>query len=98
MFSRKKKGRVDITDQPLGYTIDAIESKKTCLDDAVVAWKMDNRHYHLGVHIADVTTHYSKTRYTPLDQEAFKRGTSVYLTDQVVPMCFLSGFLTVFAL
>ena len=81
VLPEEKKGRVDITDQPL-VTIDAIESKD--LDDAVVAWKMDNGHYHLGVHIADVT-HYVKPG-TPLDQEAFKRGTSVYLTDRVVPM------------
>ena len=38
VLPEEKKGRVDITDQPL-VTIDAIESKD--LDDAVVAWKMD---------------------------------------------------------
>lgn len=81
VLPEEKKGREDITDQPL-ITIDAIESKD--LDDAVVAWKMDNGHYHLGVHIADVS-HYVKPG-TPLDKEAFKRGTSVYLTDRVVPM------------
>ena len=81
VLPEEKKGREDITDQPL-VTIDAIESKD--LDDAVVAWKMDNGHYHLGVHIADVS-HYVKPG-TPLDKEAFKRGTSVYLTDRVVPM------------
>lgn len=81
ILPEEKKGREDITDQPL-VTIDAIESKD--LDDAVVAWKMDNGHYHLGVHIADVS-HYVKPG-TPLDKEAFKRGTSVYLTDRVVPM------------
>ena len=52
VLPEEKKGREDITDQPL-VTIDAIESKD--LDDAVVAWKMDNGHYHLGVHIADVS-------------------------------------------
>lgn len=81
VLPEEKKGRKDITDQPL-VTIDAIESKD--LDDAVVAWKMDNGHYHLGVHIADVS-HYVKPG-TPLDREAFKRGTSVYLTYRVVPM------------
>ncbi len=81
VLPEEKKGRVDITDQPL-VTIDAIESKD--LDDAVVAWKMDNGHYHLGVHIADVS-HYVKPG-SALDKEAFKRGTSVYLTDRVVPM------------
>ncbi|MEY8441672.1 ribonuclease R [Lactobacillaceae bacterium 24-114] len=81
VLPEEKKGREDITDQPL-VTIDAIESKD--LDDAVVAWKMDNGHYHLGVHIADVS-HYVKPG-SALDREAFKRGTSVYLTDRVVPM------------
>lgn len=77
----EKKGRKDITAQPL-VTIDSIESKD--LDDAVVAWKLDNGNYHLGVHIADVT-HYVKPG-SALDKEAFKRGTSVYLTDRVIPM------------
>lgn len=77
----ERKGRRDLTNQPL-VTIDSIESKD--LDDAVVAWKLDNGHYHLGVHIADVS-HYVQPG-TPLDKEAFKRGTSVYLTDRVIPM------------
>ncbi|WP_267201297.1 ribonuclease R [Limosilactobacillus kribbianus] len=81
VLPEEREGRKDITDQPL-VTIDAIESKD--LDDAVVAWKLGNGHYHLGVHIADVS-HYVKPG-TPLDKEAFKRGTSVYLTDRVVPM------------
>ncbi len=76
-----KAGRPDLTDQPL-VTIDSIESKD--LDDAVVAWKLDNGNYHLGVHIADVS-HYVRPG-TALDQDAFERGTSVYLTDRVVPM------------
>lgn len=81
VLPEEKKGRKDITNQPL-VTIDSIESKD--LDDAVVAWKMDNGHYHLGVHIADVS-HYVQPG-TPLDDEAFRRGTSVYLTDRVIPM------------
>ncbi|WP_251547393.1 ribonuclease R [Limosilactobacillus caecicola] len=81
VLPEEKKGRKDLTKQPL-VTIDSIESKD--LDDAVVAWKMDNGHYHLGVHIADVS-HYVQPG-TPLDEEAFKRGTSVYLTDRVIPM------------
>ena len=75
------KGRRDIRDQQL-VTIDAIESKD--LDDALTDWKFPNGNYHLGVHIADVS-HYV-TPGTPLDDEAFSRGTSVYLTDRVIPM------------
>lgn len=81
VLPEEKKGRKDITNQSL-VTIDSIESKD--LDDAVVAWKLDNGNYHLGVHIADVS-HYVQPG-TPLDKEAFKRGTSVYLTDRVIPM------------
>ena len=81
VLPEEKKGREDITDQPL-VTIDAIESKD--LDDAVVAWKMDNGHYHLGVHIADVS--YYVTEGSALDKEALNRATSVYVTDRVVPM------------
>lgn len=81
VLPEEKRGRQDITDQPL-VTIDSIESKD--LDDAVVAWKLDNGNYHLGVHIADVT-HYVKPG-SALDKEAFRRGTSVYLTDRVIPM------------
>jgi ribonuclease R len=75
------EGREDITDQPL-VTIDAIESKD--LDDAVVLWRLENGNFHLGVHIADVS-HYV-VEGTPLDEEAYNRGTSVYLTDRVIPM------------
>ncbi|KRN30851.1 ribonuclease R [Weissella halotolerans] len=74
-------GREDITDQPL-VTIDSIESKD--LDDAVVVWRLPNGNFHLGVHIADVS-HYVPEG-TPLDEEAYNRGTSVYLTDRVIPM------------
>ncbi|QIL51070.1 ribonuclease R [Weissella coleopterorum] len=74
-------GREDITEQPL-VTIDSIESKD--LDDAVVVWKLENGNFHLGVHIADVS-HYVPEG-TPLDLEAYNRGTSVYLTDRVIPM------------
>lgn len=63
-------------------TIDGADSKD--FDDAVSVSKLANGHFKLGVHIADVC-HYVKEN-GPLDKEALKRGNSVYLINQVVPM------------
>ena len=76
-----KEGRVDLTDH-LIFTIDGIDAKD--LDDAIEVHKNNDGTYHLGVHIADVSHYVAK--YSVIDKEAFKRGTSIYLTDYVIPM------------
>lgn len=62
-------------------TIDGRDAKD--LDDAVYVEKQ-GENYKLGVHIADVS--YYVKYGTALDKEAFKRGTSIYLINNVIPM------------
>ncbi|MEF9985256.1 MAG: ribonuclease R [Malacoplasma sp.] len=76
----EKSKRVDLTSLDI-ITIDPKESKD--LDDAIYVKKV-NDNYKLYVCIADVS-HYV-TPNSIVDQEAFKRGTSVYLVNQVIPM------------
>jgi ribonuclease R/exosome complex exonuclease DIS3/RRP44 len=66
----------------LTFTIDPKDAKD--FDDALSYQVLDNGNYEIGVHIADVS-HYLKEG-TILDDEAYKRATSVYLVDRVVPM------------
>lgn len=63
-------------------TIDPVDAKD--FDDALSIEKTDKGTWIVGVHIADVG-HYVRED-TALDQEAFRRGTSTYLVDGVVPM------------
>lgn len=66
----------------LTFTIDPVDAKD--FDDALSIRKLENGHYEVGVHIADVS-HYVRPN-SAMDQEALKRGNSVYLVDRVVPM------------
>ena len=73
-------GRMDIRDWQM-VTIDGEDAKD--LDDAISLTK-EGENYKLGVHIADVTNYVQEK--SALDREAYKRGTSVYLVDRVIPM------------
>lgn len=78
---KEYKGRRDLRDLKM-VTIDGEDAKD--LDDAVSIEKLSNGNFKLGVHIADVTNYVKENN--PLDKEALKRATSVYLIDRVVPM------------
>lgn len=77
---KELEGRVDLTAEPI-FTIDSADSKD--LDDAVSLTR-DGDNWKLGVHIADVSHYVGEN--TPLDKEAYTRGTSIYYADQVLPM------------
>ena len=74
-------GRIDLREEEI-FTIDGADTKD--IDDAISLKRAGNNKYLLGVHIADVSNYVREG--TPLDKEAVKRGTSVYLIDAVIPM------------
>lgn len=76
-IKKRRDLRKDLT-----FTIDPKDAKD--FDDALSFKVLDNGNYEIGIHIADVS-HYLKEG-TILDDEAYKRATSVYLVDRVVPM------------
>lgn len=74
-------GRRDLRDEMI-VTIDGADAKD--LDDAISVKRLPNGNFKLGVYIADVS--YYMTADSPMDEEAFERGNSVYLVDRVIPM------------
>lgn len=81
MFAREIPRRRDFRDVPT-FTIDPADAKD--FDDAISVRMLPNGNIELGVHIADVSAYVQ--REDPIDKEAQRRGTSIYLVDRTIPM------------
>lgn len=68
--------------EELTLTIDPVDARD--FDDAISVKSLKGGYYEVGVHIADVS-HYIEEG-SALDKEAYRRATSVYLPDRVLPM------------
>ncbi|NEP63666.1 MAG: VacB/RNase II family 3'-5' exoribonuclease, partial [Symploca sp. SIO2G7] len=75
------KKRIDLRDQ-LTVSIDADAAQ--VIDDALSLEQLDDGNWLLGIHVADVS--YYVPHNSPIDQEAYRRGTSIYLADSPVPL------------
>ncbi len=78
-FDESIGGRKDFTGETI-VTIDPVDARD--FDDAISLERLENGHWRLGVHIADVS-HFVRPK-TALDREALERATSVYLPDRVL--------------
>lgn len=81
LSSVEMDGRLDLRNLTC-LTIDPVDAKD--FDDAISLEKLENGNWELGVHIADVSFYVEQNSI--IDKEAFRRGTSVYLVDRVIPM------------